>query len=167
MAFHRRNRFLAPLKTDKHEVTFSFLAADAGTANLSVNFATVVAAEDKGASTECMVGSHVRSIFIEMNIAAETITNPKIVHWLVEFKSVNQTGSTPTLYYQDDRSIISKRGMEMLPKAVSTVYKRIFVVRVPKKAQRMTMGSTMTLKFRCTSTEAINICGFVIYKEQY
>ncbi len=162
-----RRRFVAPLKTDKHEVTWSNLAADFGAANVSVSLATTVAAEDKGASTECMVGSHVRSIYIEMNIAAETITNPKVLHWIVEVRGPNQTGSTPTLYYQDDRSIIIKRGMEMLPKDVSTVFKRIFVVKIPKKAQRMTMGNLIAIKFRCSSAESINVCGFAIYKEQY
>ncbi len=163
----RRRRFLAPLKTDKHEITWSDLAADFGAANISKQLSLGVAAEDKGAGTECMVGSHVRSIYIEMNIAAETITNPKVLHWLVEVRDFNQTGATPNLYYQNDRSIIIKRGMEMLPKNVSTVFKRIFVVRIPKKAQRISMGSGIFLKFRCSSTEAINVCGFAIYKEEY
>ncbi len=166
MPFHRR-RFVAPLKTDKHEVTWSNLAADMGTATVSVTLATCVASEDKGAGTECMVGSHVRSVYVEMNIAAETVTNPKVLHWVVECRDVNQTGTTPSLYYQDDRSIIIKRGMEMLPKDVSTVFKRIFVVRIPKKAQRMSMGAGIFIKFRCSSTESINVCGFGIYKEQY
>ncbi len=167
MVFRRRSRFLAPLKTDKHEITWSDLAADMGTATNSHQLVLGVDAEDKGSATECMLGSHVRSIYIEMNIAAETVTNPKVLHWVIEARDVNQTGTTPTLYYQDDRSIIFKRGMEMLPKDVSTVYKRILVVRIPKKAQRISKGAGIFIKFRCSSTEAVNVCGFAIYKEQY
>ncbi len=155
------------MKTDKHEVTWSNLAADMS-ANVTIPLTLGVAAEDKGAATECMVGSHVRSIYIEMNIAAETITNPKILHWVMDGIQFGQSGvANPNEYYQEERAIIFKRGMEMLPKDVSTVFKRIFVVRVPKKFQRITMGSSIRIKFRASSAEAVNVCGFAIYKEQY
>ncbi len=103
-----------------------------------------------------------------MNIAAETITNAKIVHWLLEGIVFGQTGvANPNEYYQEERAIIFKRGMEMLPKDVGTVFKRIFTVKIPKKFQRIAMGSSLRLKFRATSSETINVCGFAIYKEEY
>ncbi len=164
-----RQRFRAPIKTDKHEVTWSLLAADFGTATTSILLVDGVEAANKNASTECMVGSHVDSIYIEMNIAAETITNPKVLHWEVLLKPFSASGasSNPSLYYQVARNQIIKRGMEMLPKAVSTVYKRIFVVKIPKKARRIGLDDQIALAFRASSTETLNICGFAIYKEKY
>ncbi len=158
---------VAPLKTDKHEVTWSQLAADMGTAKVDVTFANAVAAEDKGSTTECMVGSHVDSIYVEMNIAAEAITNPKVLHWSIQCRPNGFASSDPILYYQVARSQIIKRGMEMLPKNVATVYKRMFVVRIPKKARRMSMSDIISITFKCSSTEAINVCGIAIYKEKY
>ncbi len=157
------------VKTDKHELTWSALATDAGTANYAVNLVTGVDAEDKGASNEAMVGSHVKSIYIEFNCSAETVTNPKVLHWeIIMMPNGNTpTAYTPSGYYQVGRNQIIKRGMEMLPKDVSTVYKRQFVVRIPKKAKRVALGDLMNIVFRCSSTESINICGFAIYKEFY
>lgn len=163
----RRNRTV--IKTDKHEITWSLLAADFGTATTSILLVDGVEAANKNTSTECMVGSHVRSIYIEMNMAAQTTTNPKVLHWEVLLKpfSASAGSSNPSLYYQVARNQVIKRGMEMLPSDVATVYKRIFVVRVPKKAQRIGLDDQIALVFRCSSTETINVCGFAIYKEQY
>ncbi len=167
MPYSRRRG--APIKTDKHEITWSSLAADVGTADLVIPLATGVASANKDASAEVEVGSHVRSVYFEMNMAAETITNPKVLHWLVIVRPAGSTPTsiTPTLYYQNGRNLVIKRGMEMLPKDVSTVYKRVFVVRVPRKAQRFGADDKMSLVFRATSTETINVCGFAIYKEIY
>ncbi len=166
MPFRRRG-FLAPLKQDKHEITWSFLAADQGTATIQVPIVIGVHSADKNAPTECEVGSHVRSIYFEFQMAAQTITNPKVLHWELQGGPEGTTLENPTTYYQGNRAQIFKRGMEMLPADVSTVYKRIFVVRVPKKMQRIQENGFITLLFRCTSTETINNCGFAIYKESY
>ncbi len=165
MPFHAR--MVAPLKTDKHETSWSFLAADMGTAKIDVTLANSVAAEDKGAKTEVMVGSHVDWIYIEMNIAAETITNPKVLHWSVQLRPNGVAAQDPINYYSIARAQTIKRGMEMLPKNVSTVFKRIFTVKIPKKARRMAMSDIISIHFKCSSTESVNVCGFAIYKEKY
>ncbi len=164
-----RRGFRPVVKTDKHEITWSLLAADFGTATTSILLVDGVEPANKNASTECMVGSHVKSIYIEMNIAAETITNPKVLHWEVLLKpfSASAASSNPSTYYQVARNQIIKRGMEMLPKDVGTVYKRIFVVRIPRKAQRIGLDDQIALVFRASSTETLNVCGFAIYKEYY
>ncbi len=166
MPFHRR-RFLAPVKTDKHEVTWSFLVADQGTATAIVPLVIGVQSADKNSPTECEVGSHVRSIYFEFNIAAQTVTNPKVMHWTIQGGPEGTTLENPLTYYQGNRAQIFKRGMEMLPTNVSTVYKRIFVVRVPKKMQRIQENGFISILFRVSSTESVNNCGFAIYKEQY
>ncbi len=157
----------SPVKSDKHEVTWSNLSADHGTATFIVPIAKGVPPADKNTSTEVEIGSKVFSIYVEMNLAAETITNPKIIHWAMQGGSEGSTIENPTTYYQSNRSFILKRGMEMLPKDVSTVYKRIFVVRIPRKLQRQTADSFISLMFQASSTESINNCGFAIYKEFY
>ncbi len=162
-----RRRLSAPIKSDKHEITFSNLAADIGTAILTIPIALGVPSADKNAATECEVGSHVYGVYVEMNIAAETITNPKILHWTVQGGPEGSTIENPAVYYQQNRAQILKRGMEMLPKDVGTVYKRIFFVRIPKKIQRITEQGTISLHFRASSTETINLCDFCIYKEFY
>ncbi len=162
-----RRRFQAPLKQDKHEIVWSALAADQGTSTFIVPLVLGVHSADKNTATECEVGSHVRSIYLEFNIAAQTVTNPKVMHWIIMGGPEGTTLENPTTYYQGNRAQIFKRGMEMLPTNVSTVYKRIFVVRVPKKMQRVQENGFISLLFRMSSTETINNCGIGIYKESY
>ncbi len=162
-----RRRLQAPIKTDKHEVTFSFLAADFGASIVTVPLAIGVPSADKDGPTECEIGSRVNAIYIEFNCAAETITNPKILHWTVQGGPEGSTIENPAVYYQQNRAQILKRGMEMLPKDVGTVYKRIFLVRIPKKIRRITENGFINLLFRASSTESLNVCGFAIYKEFY
>ncbi len=165
MPLSRRN--LPVIKSEKHEVTFTNLAADFGAGTIVIPIVIGVPSANKDTATECEVGSHVKSIYVEMNIAAETVTNPKVLHWAVQGGSEGSTLENPTLYYQSNRSNILKRGMEMLPKDVGTVYKRIFVVRIPRKLQRIQQDGFISLLFRASSTESLNVCGFIIYKEFY
>ncbi len=158
---------LSPVKTDKHEITWSNLASDRGTATLIVPLAKGVPPADKNIATECEIGSKIYGIYVEFNVAAEDVTSPKIIHWAIQGGAEGSTKENPTLYYQSNRSFILKRGMEMLPKDVSTVYKRVFVVKIPKKLQRQTADSYIDILFRASSTELINLCGFAIYKEFY
>ncbi len=165
-----RNRRSAPLQSDKHEITFSDLAADYGAATITKLLCTGVQPAAKNISTEVGIGSKIKWFYVEFNMAAETVTNPKVVHWIlihIPGSATGVTAFTPTLYYQIGRNHIIKRGMEMLPTDVSTVYKRIFVVKVPPKYQRIGEGDQFFLNFRSTSTETMNNCGVVIYKELY
>ncbi len=165
MPFRSRN-FLRPIKSDKHEITWSNLAQDAGSVK-NIALVVPVASADKNTNTECEIGSHVKSIYFEFHFSAETITSAKVIHWKFFAQAGGETISTPALYYQTDRSRISKRGMEMLPKDVSTVFKRIFVVKVPRHQQRITATTFYTFSYICSSAETINACGIAIYKEFY
>ncbi len=164
----RFRRNLRPIKSDKHEITWSNLVQDASS-SVDITLVKGVQSADKDTSIECEVGSHVKSIYIEFNVAAQVITNPKVLHWQVEFVPTpgTQPLKSPALYYQVDRSQILKRGMEMLPKDVGTVYKRIIVVRIPKKAERIAEAGFIMFRYIASSSEAINMCGFAIYKEYY
>ncbi len=153
------------IQSDKHEVTWSNLAQDAGTAADATNLAVAVQPSGKNLSTEVEIGSIVRSIYFEFHFSAETVTNPKVIHWTIEIVPPGLTVSNPNLYYQTDRRFIIKRGMEMLPKDVSTVFKRVFVVRIPPKYQRQSDTQIIQFRYQCSSTEAINACGIAIYKE--
>ncbi len=165
MPFRRRTN-LRPIKTDKHEVTFTNLVQDASSVQV-ISLAQGVASANKDSSIEVEVGSHIKSVYFEINISANVVTNPKVVHWQVNLSRPGETINLPNLYYQDSRARILKRGMEMLPKDLGTVYKRVFLVRIPKSYQRMQMGSFIQFRYICSSAEAINICAFVIYKEFY
>ncbi len=153
----------APIVSDKHEVTWTNLASNLSTI-LTVVLARGKKFADVNASTEVPVGSKVYGIYIEFNIAAEEITSPKKLEWKVFANPVGQTASSPALYYQTDRSYILKRGMEMLPKDVSTVYKRVFFVRIPRNYQRMKEDYDLNISFVVSSTETVNLCGIAIYK---
>ncbi len=166
MPFHRRFRPI--VKSDKHEITWSNLAQNASS-TVSINLATGVPVGNKETAPEVAVGAHIDSIYFEFHFSAQVTTNPKVIHWVVEMTPTGVTAvpQTPSTYYDPQRSLIIKRGMEMLPSDQSTVFKRVFVVRIPQKARRMAEASQMNFRYICTSTETINACGFAIYKEKY
>ncbi len=160
--FRNRNT----IKSDKHEQTFTELATDASTTR-NVNLYTGVSVGDKDTAIEVAVGSHVRWVYCEINFAAQVITNPKTVHWTIRIVPPAASPSVPSQMYQIDRSYVLKRGMEMLPKDVSTVYKRIFVVRIPRAYQRVKEGQKLEFEYVSSSSEQMNSCGIFIYKEIY
>ncbi len=153
-------------KSDKHEQTFTDLAIDAGT-TVNKNIYTTVDVGAKAANNEVAVGSHVKWVYCEINFSAETITNPKTVHWTIRIVPPGQIPSIPSTMYGNDRAFVLKRGMEMLPKDVSTVYKRIFVVNIPRSYQRCKQAQLLEFEYVCSSTQTINVCGIFIYKEIY
>ncbi len=127
------------------------------------NNGTLTAIRDPVTDAQISPGTIVKSAYVEINIAAETITNPKIFHWQLHKNPTAALTFTPTAYNQDTKSWIIKRGMEMLPKNVSTVYKRVFAVRIPGKMRRASEGDIYNLRVQASSTETINFCGFVIW----
>ncbi len=155
------------IKRDKHEITWSNLAQDASSIQV-INLAKGVfpATKDGANPIECEIGSKLSSIYFEFHFSANVVTNPKVIHWQVFRTLAGQTQPSPATYYNEERAQIIKRGMEMLPKALDTVFKRVFVVRIPKFMQRMREDSTWSLGYISTSTEAINACGFAIYQER-
>ncbi len=166
MPYRRQSLSLRPIKTDKHEITWSNLAQNASSA-VSIQTWIGTQSANKDSSTEVETGSHVKSIYFEFHFAAETITNPKVIHWTFHIRpqNVSAAGNTPSLYYQNGRNLIIRRGMEMLPKDVSTVYKRVIQIKIPKKYQRIGEGDSANFSYQSTSAETINACGIAIYKE--
>ncbi len=158
MAFGRRRG--ATLKTEKREITWTNLAQDASSAKTVGNITCV---RDPTGDSEIEPGTIIRWLYAEFNVSAETITNTKVFHWIVSKNPVASLTITPTLYNADTKSWIIKRGMEMLPKDVGTVYKRIFAVSIPKKMRRASEGDIYNLKYQVSSAETINTCGFVLY----
>ncbi len=118
----------------------------------------------KNISSEVVLGSQVRTVYFEFHFAAETITTAKVVHWLVAKEPFATAVASPSTYNAPSRRFILKRGMEMLPKDVSTVFKRIIVVRIPPRLRRFGEDDTLVFEFVCSSAETINACGFSIYK---
>ncbi len=163
----RYSRTRAPLKSVKHEITFSSLVADVGTATLIIPIWLGQDTTTANLSTEAVVGRRIKSVYIEFNCSAASVANPKILHWTVQGGSEGSTLESPALYNQSNKANIIKRGMEMLPVSVGTVYKRIFQIRIPRKFQRVQQDGFLSLLFRCSSTETINVCGIIIYKELY
>ncbi len=115
-----------------------------------------------------MIGSHVRGIYIEFQFSAETITNTKIINWQV-YRLLSPlaaaNASNPNQFGQIDRKNIMKRSMEMLPKSVNTIIKRIIYVPLPRR--RLGESDKVLFEYVASSTETINACGFAIYKEKY
>ncbi len=149
----------------KHEQTWSFLVQDAGTKQ-TVNLATGTQAADitDATSTEVKSGAHIKYIYLEFHFSANVITNPKVIHWWLVFKPLGTSLNNPNQYQLTQRRFIMKRGMEMLPKDLSTVFKRIVVVKIPPKFQRLAISDKLDFEYICSSTEAINACGFAIYR---
>ncbi len=157
----RRSLQLRPVKSEKEEITASLLAADRSS-NLVSILATAVDSPTVAGQVE--IGDTVRSIFIEFNVSAQTTTNPKVFHWCVEKVPAGGTATVPSLYDNNNKKQILHRGMEMLPADTSTVFKRIFVVRIPPRLRRMGDGDVISLNVIATSAETINYCFFAIYK---
>ncbi len=123
-----------------------------------------VKSADADSATEIEQGHHVRGFFAEINFSAESISSTKIIHWKIVRKPQGAGQTSPSLYYQIDRRNILKRGMEMLPKDVGTVTKRIFMI---KSAMIARIGDSDEIAFHyiSTSTETVNVCGIFIFKE--
>ncbi len=164
MPYGRRRSSKQPIISDKHEVPWSNLSQDAsGQIKILLIEAVQPAAQNVG--SEVGIGSAVNGIYLEFQFSAETITSTKIIHWEVELLRLGQAEAVPSAYYQSDRSQILKRGMEMLPKSVNTIIKRIIFVRIPRTFSRMKENQQVFFKYIATSAETINACGFAIYKE--
>ncbi len=156
----------SPLKSDKHEVVWKNLGEDASTTK-TITIYTGVASADKDNSTEVEIGSHVFGVYFEFHFSAETTTEAKVVEWTIQMDEPSQTGADPQTYYGNQRAQIIKRGMAMLVRDQSTVFKERFVVSIPKKYRRCTDGRTLIFQYRSTSANTQNACGFVIFKEFY
>ncbi len=151
--------------SDKHEISWSLLGVDASGVT-PVELIDGVQLGVKASASDVGIGSKVFGLYLEFQFSAETVTNTKIVHWEVRVVLPGQVVTVPSSYYQIDRKFIIQRGMEMLPKDVSTVIKRVVFIRMPRVYQRIGEDTRVFFRFIASSAETINACGFCIYKEK-
>ena len=162
---HSLARFQRPIvNSNKHEVTYSHLAQDSSTKQ-SIVLSLGIEAGSKNISTEVSIGSHIKWIFCEFQFSAETITEVKTIHWVIRYVPPGQVASGPNALFGNDRSYVLKRGMEMLPKDVGTVYKRVFTVKIPRKYVRQQDNGGFVFEYIASSSNTMNSCGIFIYKE--
>ncbi len=167
MPYSRRSLALRPVNSRKHEITWSNLGQDAGSTATVIDLAIGVEPPDKNLGSEVLIGSKVRNIYFEFHFSADSVAAVNVIHWTIGKEPFNTNLSNPNTYQQADRRFIFKRGMEMLPKDVSTVFKRIFVVRIPPKFNRIGDSDKLFFKYQAAITNTINACGIAIYKELY
>ncbi len=154
---------MRPINSDKKEITWSNLLQDAGTAPINIVIIQAVEISTVNAGFEAGVGARIGSMYFEFHFSAAQTGNANVVHWKIVQIPFQTTITNPNTYYQNDRSKILKRGMEMLPVNVSTVFKRIFTIS-PKMFKRLAQGDTIQFIYQASSTQQINACGFAITK---
>ncbi len=170
MPYSRRAMSLRPVKTEKHETTWSNLGENASTVKNVVLITTAAGEPSAGNAVE--TGSQVKSIYIETNLnGVDNSGAVQVFHWMI-YKNPNAQFSTldPTVYDQSSKRFVLKRGMEMLPEiplgSGGTVQtKRIFVVKIPRVYHRMGELDQLVLSYKSTSASGINYCGIAIFKE--
>ncbi len=165
----RRSNYLRPVNSEKMETTFTNLVQNAST----VQSILITSAVKNPTGTNTEVGSHIKWIYVEMNLnGVDNSGATQIVHWLIQHvpKDDGSLRITPSGYNPISKSLILKRGMEMLPEipldSGGTVQtKRIFVVKIPWRYQRRAESDAFRFQYISTSTSSINICAFFIFKE--
>ncbi len=170
MHYSRRAMSLRPVKSEKHEITWSNLGQNASTKQ-TVVLVKGVAGEPTSAD-QVETGSTVKSLFIEFNLnGVDNSGVVQVFHWYVwKNPSGVITSPTPSTYDTNLKRHILKRGMEMLPEiplgSGGTVQtKRVFVVKIPPRMRRIGEGDELQLVYISTSSSGINFCGISIYKE--
>ncbi len=163
----RFRKDLHPINQEKHEITWSNIGQDAGTATIEIPLVDTVALADTNSATEVPRGAHVKWIYFEFHFSAAQTGNVNVIHWKIVKNPNNSQAVTGNSYNLAEKSWVMKRGMEMLPVNVTTVFKRVFVVKVPKKMQRMAVDDEINFLYQASSTQTINACGFAIYKYLY
>ncbi len=168
MSMSRRALAVRPVKSLKHEITWSNLGQNASSVQTIV---LVEGIESPVNPEEVDTGSIVKSIYVEFNLNG--IDNSGVVqvfHWAIYKSPANAISIIPSSYQTDTKKFIIKRGMEMLPEipigSGGTVQtKRVFTVKLPRSYKRFDDSDQLNLSYISTSASAINFCGFVIYKE--
>ncbi len=169
MARFSRALALRPVKSEKHEITWSFLSQNASSPQ-SILIARGV--KQASLSTEQPTGSRLATVFFEFNLnGVDNSGTVQIFHWaIVKVPSGDGTFIIdPSLYDSNKKRFTFHRGMEMLPEipigSGGTVQtKRIFTVKLPSKFQRMGEDDELRLVYKSTSASGINFCGIAIYK---
>ncbi len=169
MPYSRRAMSLRPVKSEKHESTWSNLGENASTTKTVV---LIQAIETPTTGIHVEIGSTVKWIYIEFNLnGVDNSGTVQVFHWQI-FKDpgANLGSLDPSVYDTKDKKHILKRGMEMLPEiplgSGGTVQtKRAFTVRIPPRLSRFGDSDKLTLTYKSTSTSGINFCGILIFKE--
>ncbi len=166
----RRGNSLRPVKSEKHETTWSNLGENASTVKSVVLIDTPAGEPSVGNQVE--VGSTVGSIYIEFNLnGVDNSGTVQVFHWLIMKNPQGVYGTVdPSIYDQNTKRFVLKRGMEMLPEiplgSGGTVQtKRVFVVKMPRGYKRWGESDKLTLFYKSTSSSGINFCGIAIFKE--
>ncbi len=170
MPMSRRSLRLRPVKSEKHELTWSNLGENASTVK-SVVLITGTAGEPSLA-TDVETGSRVNSIYLEFNLnGVDNSGTVQVFHWMVYKSPAGSFGVVdPAIYDTASKRFILKRGMEMLPEiplgSGGTVQtKRVFVVKLPPRIRRIGESDNLILSYKSTSASGINFCGIGIFKE--
>ncbi len=159
---------LRPVKTLKHEITWSLLGLNAST---SQTIDLIEATESPVTAPQIAIGGIVKGIYIEFNLnGVDNSGSVQVFHWQIVKVPAGLTVATPSAYNSDQKKFIMKRGMEMLPEipigSGGTVQtKRIFFVKLPPRYKRFDDGDKLQLKFISSSASNINFCGIGIFKE--
>jgi len=163
----RRSLNLRPVRSEKHEITWTFFVQNAS-ATQSVNL--IQAVEDPTTSIQVNIGATVKWIYLEFNLnGVDNSGASMVVHWQVHKNPTGVLTFAPLLYNETNRRFILKRGMEMLPEipldSGGTVQtKRIMVIKIPPRLRRFGENDRLVFSYQVTSASGINICGIVIYK---
>ncbi len=153
---------LRPVKSEKEEISWSELGTDMSTTRTQT---IAIAVDSPTTAGQVEIGDTIRSVFFEFNLVADDSTTVKVFHWQLVKSPHGDYAEIGNSYDTDHKNQILKRGMEMLPKATTSVQiKRIFVVRIPPRLRRMADGDLIQLRYQATSAETINFCGIAIYK---
>ncbi len=159
---------LRPVKTLKHEITWSNLGQNASTTQ---QIDIVIGLESPVNPPDIDIGSIVKSIYFEFNLnGVDNSGVVQVFHWMLMKNPGGLITPDPATYQQDYKKFIIKRGMEMLPEipigSGGTVQtKRIFVVKLPRGMRRFDDADQFRLYYKSTSSSGVNFCGIAIYKE--
>ncbi len=168
MPSFRKSMSLRPVKTLKHEDTWSNLGQNASTTQV-VNL--ILGTESPVTAPEVDTGSIVKSIYVEFNLnGVDNSGSVQVFHWMIVKNPANLVQPTPTNYNSDTKKFTLKRGMEMLPEiplgSGGTVQtKRIFVLKLPPRLRRFDDGDRLDLRYISSSASSVNFCGIAIFKE--
>ncbi len=170
MPYSRRAMSLRPVKTEKHETTWSNLGENASTVKSVTLIDTSAGEPSTGNQVE--TGSQIKSIYIEFNLnGVDNSGAVQVFHWQIyKNPALEFAIQDPTTYDGSRKRFILKRGMEMLPEiplgSGGTVQtKRIFVVKIPRVYHRFGEADQLVLSYKSTSASGINFCGIAIFKE--
>ncbi len=161
---------LRPVKSEKHEITWSNLAQNASTIK-EVVFAQALA--NPSLAIDVDVGCTIKGFYVEFNLnGVDNSSGAQVFHWSIMKSPAGDPtfDIDPATYNTTRKRFIFKRGMEMLPDiplgSGGTVQtKRIFFVALPPRFRRMGDGDQVKLLYKSTSASGVNFCGITIFKE--